>query len=448
MPLPGALGALIEKDLRATWRDPRLKTLIFTGMIGPLVVLALLWRSAGRLPLTLLVFLASFMGLGVLGANVFALERQGLALLFGFPVARSRLLVAKNLGTMVLRLPGLLLIVVTTLFVAGPLFLPAVGTTYLLTQLVACALDNYVSVLLPVPVPAAGRDPNARVSGTRGLGAALVAFAAMLASLALSAPFTFLAWLPYLLGLPWLWIATLPLALAGRRSRVLHARGWSGATRGTAGAGPRGARRRGRVKSRLAPRRDESGKIDTLMTRTSTGGRGDGGAGGRRARAAPALLALVSLLVSSGACNKGPARTALAEVDQALAVARPELERYVPAELVRIDADAAEARARLAHGRYTDALRIAQELPGRIALAATAADAQQERARSCLGSAGGQRASRPGSRPRRGWRKSSRRGAGPGARACCRPRRPSSPRRRTRGPGRRRRTRTTTCRRR
>jgi hypothetical protein len=216
MPLPGPLGALLEKDLRATWRDPRLKTLIFSGMIGPLVVLLVLWQgSSGRLPPGLLVFLASFMGLGVLGANVFALERQGLALLFGFPVPRSTLLVGKNLGTMVLRLPGLLLVAITTLVVAGPLFLPAVAATFLLTQLLACALDNYVSVLLPVPVPAAGRNPNAPVSGTRGLGAALTAFAAMLASLALCAPFSFLVWLPYLLALPWLWSVTLPLAVAG-----------------------------------------------------------------------------------------------------------------------------------------------------------------------------------------------------------------------------------------
>jgi len=37
----------------------------------------------------------------------------------------------------------------------------------------------------------------------------------MLSALAVSAPFAFLAWLPHLLGAPWLWAATLPLALAG-----------------------------------------------------------------------------------------------------------------------------------------------------------------------------------------------------------------------------------------
>jgi len=35
------------------------------------------------------------------------------------------------------------------------------------------------------------------------------------ATLVLVAPFAFLAWLPLLLGRPWLWLASLPLALAG-----------------------------------------------------------------------------------------------------------------------------------------------------------------------------------------------------------------------------------------
>jgi pilus assembly protein FimV len=85
----------------------------------------------------------------------------------------------------------------------------------------------------------------------------------------------------------------------------------------------------------------------------------------------------VSLALFALACNRGPARAALAEAHQALAVARPELERYAPSQLARIDADVAEARARLARGRYTDALRIAQELPGRIARAVDAADARR-----------------------------------------------------------------------
>jgi ABC-2 type transport system permease protein len=230
MRLPGAVGALVEKDLRVAWRDPRLKALVLTGVIGPLVLLLLLWQgSAGPLRPGLLLPVASFAGLGALGANAFALERQGLGLLFGSPVDRLLVLVGKNLAVIVLRLPALVAVTLGTLLVAGPAFVPAVATVALLTQVLATAFDNYLSILFPVPVPAPGRDPNAPVSGTRGLGAAAMVFLAMVATLLASVPFAFLAWLPHLLDAPWLWTLTLPLALAG--AVAVHFMATSGAAR-------------------------------------------------------------------------------------------------------------------------------------------------------------------------------------------------------------------------
>jgi hypothetical protein len=35
--LPGATGALLEKDVRVAWRDPALKATLFMGLAGPLV---------------------------------------------------------------------------------------------------------------------------------------------------------------------------------------------------------------------------------------------------------------------------------------------------------------------------------------------------------------------------------------------------------------------------
>jgi ABC-2 type transport system permease protein len=216
MRLPGAVGALVEKDLRMAWRDPRLKALVFTGVIGPLVLLLVFWEaSTGPLRPGLLLAVASFSGLGALGANAFALERQGLGLLFGCPLDRFEVLVAKNLGVIALRLPSLLAVSAAALVMAGPGVVPAVVTVVLLTQVLAAAADNYLSILFPVPVAAAGRDPNASGSGTRGLGAAILVFVAMLTTLVVSAPFVFLAWLPHLLGAGWLSVLTLPLALAG-----------------------------------------------------------------------------------------------------------------------------------------------------------------------------------------------------------------------------------------
>jgi hypothetical protein len=64
-------------------------------------------------------------------------------------------------------------------------------------------------------MPAAGRDPSAPISGTRGLGAAALGLLTMTATLVVSAPFAFLAWLPHLLAEPRLYLVALPLALAG-----------------------------------------------------------------------------------------------------------------------------------------------------------------------------------------------------------------------------------------
>jgi ABC-2 type transport system permease protein len=226
--LPGAVGALLEKDLRVTWRDPRLKALMFTGVLGPLLILVALWQgAAGGVSEGVLLSLASFAGLGVLGSNAFGVERQGVALLFSFPVDRLSILLAKNLGAMVLRLPALALVTVATLVAAGAWLVPAVLAVMLLTQVIGAAVDNFVAVLAPVPMAAAGRDPSSPVSGGRGLGAAALAFAAMLVALIVSAPFAFLAWLPYLLGLPVLWIATLPLALAGACGAYFMLASWA-----------------------------------------------------------------------------------------------------------------------------------------------------------------------------------------------------------------------------
>jgi len=86
-----------------------------------------------------------------------------------------------------------------------------------------------------------------------------------------------------------------------------------------------------------------------------------------------AALAVASLVLSAVACNKGPAQEALEEAERALAAARPDLEKYLPEELAELTAAAQDARSRLEEGRYTDALKVAQDLPLKIQLAVGAA---------------------------------------------------------------------------
>ena len=92
-----------------------------------------------------------------------------------------------------------------------------------------------------------------------------------------------------------------------------------------------------------------------------------------------AALAVVSLAVFAAGCNKGPAEAALTAADEALAAAKPELERYEPDELAELSAAVQGARSELEKGHYTEALKTAQELPGKIRAAAAAAAAAKEK---------------------------------------------------------------------
>jgi hypothetical protein len=214
--LPGVIGALVDKDLRVTWRDPALKAVLFMGLIGPLVFLFLLsGMRETRAPGTSVLLLASLVGLSGLGGNAFGLERRGIALLLGFPVARWRILVAKNVGTLAFRIPGMATVALATLLLVRPSYLPAALTILLASLAIASGLDNYASILFPLTVPAPGTNPYGGAAGGRGLTAVLMNFAMLLVALVVSGPFVFLAWLPLLLHARWLWAFSLPLALAG-----------------------------------------------------------------------------------------------------------------------------------------------------------------------------------------------------------------------------------------
>ena len=70
--LPGATGALLEKDLRVAWRDPALKATLFMGLAMPLVFLVIVSQTGafGRSGTGLLV-LATYVGMATFGSNAF-----------------------------------------------------------------------------------------------------------------------------------------------------------------------------------------------------------------------------------------------------------------------------------------------------------------------------------------------------------------------------------------
>ncbi|HET7295233.1 MAG TPA: hypothetical protein VFM88_22635 [Vicinamibacteria bacterium] len=216
MLLAGAIGALVEKDLRCAWRDPALRTLLLISLTGPLLLVFFLAQAGGGARGGgILLLLAVVVGLSTFGGNVLGFERRGIGLLLSFPVPRWRVLVAKNLAMALLRLPHLGMVALAAVLMAPLSVVPAVLAVLAVTLLIAAGADNYLSILFPVPAPAPGQSPHAGSSGARGLAAVAVSSLFLGGVLVLSAPFVFLAWLPRLLERPALAVVTLPLAVSG-----------------------------------------------------------------------------------------------------------------------------------------------------------------------------------------------------------------------------------------
>jgi hypothetical protein len=212
MLLPDALGALLEKDLRMAWRDPALKATLLLGMAGPALFLFFVFQTTGAARFGRGLFVgAVFVGASVFSGNAFGLERRGIGLLMSLPTDRWRILVAKNAVTVLIRSPALLVLCGAGLLIA-PAYVPAALAAGVCAMLLSAGVDNYFSILFPVALPEPGQSPSGR---RRGLGAAVLGAVLFMGTLALASPFVFLAWLPVLLGTPLLWLATLPLALAG-----------------------------------------------------------------------------------------------------------------------------------------------------------------------------------------------------------------------------------------
>jgi hypothetical protein len=99
----------------------------------------------------------------------------------------------------------------------------------------------------------------------------------------------------------------------------------------------------------------------------------------RHALKGPGALAVASLALLAGACNKGPAEASIKAGEQELAAATPEIERYAPEELTALAGVLQGSRAELQRGNYTAALRAAQGLPARVHSALEKAAVQKGR---------------------------------------------------------------------
>lgn len=94
---------------------------------------------------------------------------------------------------------------------------------------------------------------------------------------------------------------------------------------------------------------------------------------------AAAGLAAACLALAAVACNKAPAEDALAEADRQIAAASPELQAYAPGELDALQAAVRQARAQVAEGHYTEALRVALRLQDRVRAALAVAVVEKQK---------------------------------------------------------------------
>lgn len=215
--LPGSIGAIIEKDLRTLWRDPAMRASLLSGFFGPVLYLYLMMRQGRGLASGYSVmFLAMFIGGTSLGGGAFGMERGSLAQLFAFPVARWKMLVAKNVSVSFFKVPGFLILAGATVFFVPLARWPFVAMAGFVTLMMAAAVDSIVSIRFPFTPPRPGTTPGAYSASTAsGMSRFLVSFGGFFAVLLAAAPFVFLICLPLLFARPVLGGLFLPLAFAG-----------------------------------------------------------------------------------------------------------------------------------------------------------------------------------------------------------------------------------------
>ena len=221
-PLIDQLQALVKKELTCFWRDPVLKVRIFQSLIYLAIVLFVNLSNGkhGGFYSTYLPFVAVmlvFFFMLTISLNTLGIERQSLTTLFLFPLDRRRLLWGKNIAVALMGLSALLiLLILSAIFSAQQaMILPAaiiglagVGVT------MGCA--NLIAVFFPRYQPATGRRSlvgSGNQAQAGGCLNSLMSLGGVILTLLLLAPVFLGIGLPFLLNVPLVWLASVPLSL-------------------------------------------------------------------------------------------------------------------------------------------------------------------------------------------------------------------------------------------
>jgi len=222
--IPPQVLAITGKELKYFWRDPQLKVLLFQPLIyiGVFIIAPQLNSSTsvgfGRSEWTLLFSpYIVFLSMITLAFNSLGIERQGLTMLFLFPVEPRRILWGKNLAVFAIGLGELALVVLLSAFLAHAwsLLLPTLAMG-LAGIAVTLGCSNFTSVFFPQRMRQMQRGFRATGAATSQNGClrALLSVAMLLATAIVLLPVIAALVLPLYFHLDWILVASIPLAIA------------------------------------------------------------------------------------------------------------------------------------------------------------------------------------------------------------------------------------------
>ena len=218
---PAAL-AVASKDARYLWRDPQLKASLLSSLVVLVVVVFAVFTPASpqqgspSLPHALAVLYAPVPTLFValnLSLNSLGLERQGLQMLYLFPVRPLDVFWGKNLTVGAITVGAqVVLAALLAAFTGGWIYVPMAVAVGLAGALVLMACGNVTSVLLPFRVRELRTGRNS-LSSENGFLRALLSMVTLLVAALLLLPVAAALVVPLVLQqLSWLVVA-LPVAV-------------------------------------------------------------------------------------------------------------------------------------------------------------------------------------------------------------------------------------------
>jgi ABC-2 type transport system permease protein len=221
--IPPQVLAITGKELKYFWRDPQLKVLLFQPLIyiGVFIIAPQLNSSTsvsfGRSEWTLLFSpYIVFLSMITLAFNSLGIERQGLTMLFLFPVEPRRILWGKNLAVLAIGLGELLLVVLLSAFLAHAwgLLLPTLAMG-LAGIAVTLGCSNFTAVFFPQRMRQMQRGFRATGAATTQNGClrALLSLSMLLATAIVLLPVIAALVLPLYFHLDWILVASIPIAI-------------------------------------------------------------------------------------------------------------------------------------------------------------------------------------------------------------------------------------------